>query len=112
MKSLVGVDRNIGGLIGTVDTPPVANLHGMVPVSKLLWQWPPLLWCDPHAQQMPLPLFFLHQYMLVRFSVSNAVYIAEVVLRGKEGVVQRVGSQGNVQWLDTICRNLLRCWQT
>ena len=57
--SLKGVQGHIGGFVGAVDAATVADLNSVIPISKLLWQLPPLLWCDPHAQQMPLTFLFL-----------------------------------------------------
>ena len=63
--SLVWVQWDIRTFIGAVDATPVANLDSVVSVCKLLRQWPPLLWRDPHAQQVPLALFFLHSRQAV-----------------------------------------------
>jgi len=59
MRSLIRVQWDIRTFIGAVNATTVANLNSVVSVCKLLWQWPPLVRRDPHAQQVPLALFFL-----------------------------------------------------
>ncbi len=63
--SLKWVQWDIRTFIRAVNATPVANFNSVVSVCKLLWQWPPLLRRDPHAQQVPLALFFLHSRQAV-----------------------------------------------
>ena len=61
--SLEGVQRHVGCPIRAADAAPVGNLDCVIAVRKLGRQGPTLFRCDPHPQQVPLAILFLHAQM-------------------------------------------------
>ena len=64
LQSLERIQGNIRGLVRAVDASSVANLYSVVAVCKMVRQRPSLFRCNPHSQQVPFPVFFLHSRLL------------------------------------------------